>query len=241
MIVSYCLEPNKAPSDAISAMGVFSLEMPGEQLMQRVLCTRSEVDMSALRQGRLPQAEMNKVIMNAGPISEANIFIDDTAGINIFELRAKCRRLKMQHDIQMVVIDYLQLMSGGGDNKGNREQEISTISRNLKALAKELDIPVIAFSVGEEELSGIISKNDDKKNTLRQSLIAGCTAFATTCTPLSAFAAEELEIESLPPVYVPILFAIGVLGGVGVLTASLGNVMDEGMSVVFDHLFVHKV
>jgi len=84
----------------------------------------------------------------------------------------------------------------------------------------------------EEELTGIISKNDDKKKTLRQSLIAGCTAFATTCTPLSAFATEELEIESLPPVYVPILFAIGVLGGVGVLTASLGNVMDEGMSIV---------
>jgi len=84
----------------------------------------------------------------------------------------------------------------------------------------------------KEELSGIISQNDDKKKTLQQSLIAGCTAFATTCTPLSAFAAEELEIESLPPVYVPILFAIGVLGGVGVLTASLGNVMDEGMSIV---------
>lgn len=93
----------------------------------------------------------------------------------------------------------------------------------------------------EEELSGIISLNDDKKKTLQQLLITGCTAFATTCTPLSAFAAEELEIESLPPVYVPILFAIGVLGGVGVLTASLGNVMDEGMSVVFDHLFVHKM
>jgi len=93
----------------------------------------------------------------------------------------------------------------------------------------------------EEELSGIISLNDDKKKTLQQLLITGCTAFATTCTPLSAFAAEELEIESLPPVYVPILFAIGVLGGVGVLTASLGNVMDEGMSISFDHLFVLKV
>jgi len=93
----------------------------------------------------------------------------------------------------------------------------------------------------KEELSGIISQNDDKKKNLRQLLIAGCTAFATTCTPLSAFATDELEIESLPPVYVPILFAIGVLGGVGVLTASLGNVMDEGVSVVFDHLFVHKV
>ena len=93
----------------------------------------------------------------------------------------------------------------------------------------------------KEELSGIISQHDNNKKTLRQLLIGGCTAFATTCTPLSAFAAEELEIESLPPVYVPILFAIGVLGGVGVLTASLGNVMDEGMSLVFDHLIVHKV
>ena len=95
-----------------------------------------------------------------------------------------------------------------------------------------ISLPQQPISNNEEELSSIISKNDDKKKTLQQSLIAGCTAFATTCTPLSAFAAEELEIESLPPVYVPILFAIGVLGGVGVLTASLGNVMDEGMSIV---------
>ena len=80
-------------------------------------------------------------------IRDRPIFIDDTPGINIFELRAKCRRLKMQHDIQMVIIDYLQLMTGGSDNKnGNREQEISSISRGLKSLAKELNVPVIALS-----------------------------------------------------------------------------------------------
>ena len=100
-----------------------------------------------LRNGQLEDYEWQQLNTAIERVGEAPIFIDDTPGINVFELRAKCRRLKMQHDIQLVVIDYLQLMSGGGDNqKGNREQEVSAISRALKGLAKELSVPVIALS-----------------------------------------------------------------------------------------------
>lgn len=100
-----------------------------------------------MRNGKLEDYEWQQMHTAIEKLSEAPIFIDDTPGINIFELRAKARRLKMQHDIQMVIIDYLQLMSGGGDNqKGNREQEVSAISRALKGLAKELQVPVIALS-----------------------------------------------------------------------------------------------
>ncbi len=129
--------------DARKSVVFFSLEMPGEQLMQRVLCTRSEVDMSALRQGRLPQAEMNKVIMNAGPISEASIFIDDTASLSLSDLKSKSRALKKRQGLDLIIIDYLQLMDGPGES---RQVQISTISRGLKELAKELKCPVIALS-----------------------------------------------------------------------------------------------
>ena len=139
-----------------------------------------------------------------------------------------------------ILLSVLDGVSSFSLNKLNNIANLAAI-QNQNKLQPDVRISQPQQPTISNEESGIISQNDDTKKTLRQSLIAGCTAFATTCTPLSAFAAEELEIESLPPVYVPILFAIGVLGGVGVLTASLGNVMDEGMSVVFDHLFVLKV
>jgi replicative DNA helicase len=136
-----------AAMDFQKPVAVFSLEMSNVQLVQRLISMEAEISGSKMRNGKLEEYEWQQLQSAIEKMSEVPIFIDDTPGINIFELRAKCRRLKMQHDIQMVIIDYLQLMSGGGENqKGNREQEISAISRALKGMAKELNIPVIALS-----------------------------------------------------------------------------------------------
>jgi len=124
----------------------FSLEMSSLQLVNRLISMETEIPSEKLRKGQLEDYEWQQLHAQVDKLSEVPLFIDDTPGISIFELRAKCRRLKMQHDIQMVVVDYLQLMTGGHDNKGNREQEISMISRGLKGLAKELSVPVIALS-----------------------------------------------------------------------------------------------
>jgi replicative DNA helicase len=129
-------------------VALFSLEMSGIQLVQRLISMEAEIPGSKMRSGKLENYEWQQLHSTIERVGEAPIFIDDTPGINIFELRAKCRRLKMQHDIQLIIIDYLQLMSGGmeGNSRGNREQEISSISRALKGLAKELNVPVIALS-----------------------------------------------------------------------------------------------
>ena len=125
----------------------FSLEMANLQLVHRLISLESEISSTKLRNGQLEDYQWQQVNSTMEKLSDVPIFIDDTPAINIFELRAKCRRLKMQHDIQLVIIDYLQLMSGGDENKrGNREQEISSISRALKSLAKELNVPVMALS-----------------------------------------------------------------------------------------------
>lgn len=136
-----------ASADFGRGVAIFSLEMSALQLAQRIISMEAEVSSQKLRNGQLEDYEWQQLQSAIERISEAPIYIDDTPGINIFEIRAKCRRLKMQHDISMVIIDYLQLMSGGGENnKGNREQEVSAISRALKMLAKELNVPVIALS-----------------------------------------------------------------------------------------------
>ena len=128
-------------------VALFSLEMSNVQLATRLISLEGEIPGSKMRSGKLEDFEWTQLAAAMDSMANAKIFIDDTPGINIFELRAKCRRLKMQHDIQMIIIDYLQLMTGGGDkNNGNREQEISAISRSLKGLAKELHVPVIALS-----------------------------------------------------------------------------------------------
>ena len=133
--------------DFKKAVAIFSLEMSSIQLAQRIVSMDAEIPGQKMRNGQLEDYEWQQLHSSIEKVSEASIFIDDTPGINVFELRAKCRRLKMQHDIQLVIIDYLQLMSGGSDNqRGNREQEVSAISRALKGLAKELNVPVIALS-----------------------------------------------------------------------------------------------
>ena len=128
-------------------IAVFSLEMSSQQLVSRLISSETGISSEKLKRGDLRPDEWIQLTTQVEKLSEAPLFIDDTPAINIFELRAKCRRLKLQHGIKMVIIDYLQLMSGSGDKKsGNREQEISNISRSLKSIAKELDIPVIALS-----------------------------------------------------------------------------------------------
>lgn len=129
-------------------VGLFSLEMSASQLVQRILSAESEIWLEKISRGRLEEHEMKQLYQKGiNKLSSAPIHIDDTAALNIFELRAKCRRLKNKHNIGLIIIDYLQLMSGTGENRNsNREQEISRISRDLKSLAKELQIPIIALS-----------------------------------------------------------------------------------------------
>ena len=124
----------------------FSLEMSSRQLVTRMMSSEAEINSQKLRNGELAEYEWAQLHEKIANITEAPIFIDDTSALSIFELRAKCRRLKSQHDIQLIIIDYLQLMTANNDKNSNREQEISTISRSLKTIAKELDVPVIALS-----------------------------------------------------------------------------------------------
>ncbi len=137
-----------AAMDFQRPVAFFSLEMASTQLVQRLISVHSEIDVSKLRTGKLQEYEWTQLHHTIEKLSNIPLYIDDTPGINIFELRAKCRRLKKQQKIQMVIVDYLQLMSGGPEafRSANREQEISNISRSLKSMAKELDVPVIALS-----------------------------------------------------------------------------------------------
>lgn len=128
-------------------VALFSLEMSSVQLVQRLIAAETELSADKFRRGDLKDHEYQQLNSRITKLSNARIFIDDTPALSVFELRAKCRRLKQQHGINMVIIDYLQLMTAGGNSsRGNREQEISTISRSIKSIAKELNIPVIALS-----------------------------------------------------------------------------------------------
>ena len=137
------LHPTKS-----TPIAFFSLEMSASQLVQRILSAESEIWLEKISRGKLEEHEMKQLYAKGiQRLAQAPIFIDDSAALNIFELRAKCRRLKNKHNVGLIIIDYLQLMSGTGDNRnGNREQEISKISRDLKGLAKELQVPIIALS-----------------------------------------------------------------------------------------------
>jgi replicative DNA helicase len=153
-----------AAVDFKKSVAVFSLEMSSIQLVTRLISGEAEISSEKLRSGNLRADEIQQIHSKINDLTNAKIFIDDTAGLSIFELRAKARRLKAKHDIDLIIIDYLQLMTGGGDHKnGNREQEISMISRSLKSIAKELNIPVLALS----QLSRAVeSRGGDKKPQL---------------------------------------------------------------------------
>ena len=139
-------------------VAIFSLEMSKEQLVNRMFSLESNVDAQNLRNGTLSDLEWEKLIESAGVIGRSNLIIDDTPGISISELRSKCRKFKMEHDLKMIIIDYLQLMSGSGRSE-SRQQEISEISRSLKAIARELKVPVLALS----QLSRAVEQRPDKR------------------------------------------------------------------------------
>jgi len=144
----------------------FSLEMNALQLVTRLISSETQLPAEKLRRGLLETYEWEQLNSKIANLTDAPLIIDDTPALSIFELRAKARRLKQQWDINLIVIDYLQLMSIGGDNKGNREQEISNISRSLKSLAKELNIPVIAIS----QLSREVEKRGGSKRPILSDL-----------------------------------------------------------------------
>lgn len=139
----------------------FSLEMSKEQLVQRILCSHARVDAHKVRTGFLSQADWPRLVSAAGKLSEAPIYIDDSPGISVLELRAKARRLKAQYDIKLIILDYLQLMQGPARSE-NRQQEISEISRSLKALARELNVSLMAIS----QLSRAVEQRSDHRPQL---------------------------------------------------------------------------
>ncbi len=141
---------------------IFNLEMSKSQLVSRILCSEAMVDSNKIRTGKIEEDDWLRLATALGPLSEAPIYIDDTPGITVTEIRAKCRKLKMEKNIGLVVIDYLQLIQGTGKRNASREQEISEISRSLKILAKELDVPVIALS----QLSRAVEQRADHRPML---------------------------------------------------------------------------
>mgnify|MGYP001495044459 FL=1 len=140
-------------------VAIFSLEMGAEQLVMRMLSSVGNINSQNLRTGNLTDEDWKKLTMAMGTLSNSGIFIDDTPGIRVADIRAKCRRLKQEHGLGMVIIDYLQLIQGNRRNVENRQQEVSEISRSLKALARELEVPVIALS----QLSRSVEQRQDKR------------------------------------------------------------------------------
>ncbi|QLK85220.1 replicative DNA helicase [Staphylococcus sp. 17KM0847] len=141
-------------------VGIFSLEMGADQLATRMICSSGNVDSNRLRTGTMTEEDWNRFTVAVGKLSRTNIFIDDTPGIRITDIRSKCRRLKQEHGLDMIVIDYLQLIQGSGSRfSDNRQQEVSEISRMLKAIARELECPVIALS----QLSRGVEQRQDKR------------------------------------------------------------------------------
>ena len=142
-------------------VAIFSLEMAKDQVADRILCSEALVDSNAVRTGELTDEDLSKLAETSGELSQAQIFIDDTAGISVMEIRAKCRKLKLEKNIGLVIIDYLQLIQGSGKSS-SREQEIAEISRSLKILVKEIEVPVIALS----QLSRAVEARPDHRPML---------------------------------------------------------------------------
>ncbi|MCK8826862.1 replicative DNA helicase [Natroniella acetigena] len=142
-------------------VAIFSLEMSKAQLVQRMLCSEAQVDSHRLRTGYLNETDWQRISQAAGRLGEAKIFIDDTPGITVMEMRAKARRIQAEHGLELILIDYLQLMRGR-KNSESRQQEVSEISRSLKGLARELDVPVVSLS----QLSRAVEQRNDKRPQL---------------------------------------------------------------------------
>lgn len=144
------------------AVAVFSLEMPAEQLIQRIICAAGSLNAESLRSGSILKEANERYYAAAEKVGKCNLYIDDTPGIRVGEIAAKCRRLKRDHGLKMIVIDYLQLISGSANSRESRQQEVSDISRQLKMIARELEVPVLALS----QLSRSVEKRDNKRPVL---------------------------------------------------------------------------
>jgi replicative DNA helicase len=155
---SFALNISERAAANQHGVALFSLEMSSQQVIQNMLCARAQIDGQALRKGRITDLQMRRLQDEAARLYEAPLFVDDTPGLTIGGLRAKCRRLKQQHDIQMIILDYLQLMTVGGRAE-SRQQEIAMISRSLKSLARELKVPVVALS----QLNRDVENRDDHR------------------------------------------------------------------------------
>lgn len=147
---------------AQDAVAVFSLEMPAEQLIQRIICAAGSLNAESLRSGSILKENNERYYAAAEKVGKCNLYIDDTPGIRVGEIAAKCRRLKKDHGLSLIVIDYLQLISGSANSRESRQQEVSDISRQLKMIARELEVPVLALS----QLSRSVEKRDNKRPVL---------------------------------------------------------------------------
>lgn len=213
-------------------VALFSLEMSAAQLAGRIFSQDAEVNGQKMRNGKFDDAEWDRLVEAMNRIGEAPIYIDDTAGINVFELRAKCRRLKLEKDISMVIIDYLQLMSGAGEsNKGmNREQEVSGISRALKGLAKELEVPVIALS----QLSRAVeTRGGDKRPQLSDLRESGCLTGDTLVT--LADSGKQVPVETLVWKYPKGGFNVWAVDeNYRIVKASVSNAFSTGIKETYE-------
>lgn len=221
-----------AARDFNKGVALFSLEMASTQLVQRLISMESEIAASKMRNGKLEDYEWQQLQTTVERLSSVPIFIDDTPAINIFELRAKCRRLKMQHDIQLVIIDYLQLMSGASENNrnANREQEIAGISRALKSMAKELSVPVIALS----QLSRAVEvRGGSKRPQLSDLRESGCLTGDTLI--VDAETGHRIPIRELAErqIQTP-LAALGMDYALKISAQSLSKAFYSGKKQVFE-------
>jgi replicative DNA helicase len=151
------------------SVGIFSLEMSREQLVKRLLCAEAEIDSHKVNTGFLNKEDWGKLGRAAGMLSQAKIFIDDAAAMSMVEMRSKARRLSLEHGLDLLIVDYLQLMSGSNQRYENRTQEISQISRGLKALAKEISVPVLAISQLNRAIESRRGEHRPQLSDLRES------------------------------------------------------------------------
>ena len=204
-------------------VGIFSLEMSAVQLVTRMLCSEARVDMSRVRSGQLSDRDFQRLADTAGRMSESHVFIDDNADLTVMELRSRARRLMAEHDLGLIVIDYLQLMSGAGRSQSeNRQQEISTISRGLKALARELDVPVLVLS----QLSRAVEARPNKRpmlSDLRECVVGD--------TPVLLADGGRVPIAELVGT-TPRVHAMDAAGHI--VTAQAEQVWEVGVRPVFD-------
>ncbi len=204
-------------------VGIFSLEMSAVQLVTRMLCSEARVDMSRVRSGQLSDRDFQRLADTAGRMSEASVFIDDHADLTVMELRSRARRLMSEHDVGLIVVDYLQLMSGNSRHQGeNRQQEISTISRGLKALARELDIPVLVLS----QLSRAVEARPNKRPMLSD--LRECV---TGDTPVLLADGSRVPVRELVGT-TPEVLALGEDGRV--IAARSDRVWEVGERPVFE-------